>query len=38
METIKVYLDNMFLSIPDSEQVRRVKSELYDMMEDKYRE
>lgn len=38
METIKVYLDNMFLSIPDSEQVQRVKSELYDMMEDKYHE
>lgn len=38
METIKVYLDNMFLNIPDSEQVRRVKSELYDMMEDKYHE
>lgn len=38
METIKVYLDNMFLNIPDSEQVRRIKSELYDMMEDKYHE
>lgn len=38
METIKVYLDNMFLNIPDSEQVRRVKAELYDMMEDKYHE
>lgn len=38
METIKVYLDNMFLNIPDSEQVQRIKSELYDMMEDKYHE
>lgn len=38
METIKVYLDNMFLNIPDSEQVRKIRSELYDMMEDKYHE
>lgn len=38
METIKVYLDNMFLNIPDSEQTQRIKSELYDMMEDKYHE
>ena len=38
METIKVYLDNMFLNIPDSEQVQKIKSELYDMMEDKYHE
>ena len=38
METIQVYLDNMFLNIADSEQVRRIKTELYDMMEDKYHE
>lgn len=38
METIKVYLDNMFLNIPDTAQTRRVKADLYDMMEDKYYE
>lgn len=38
MEIIKNYLDNMFASLPDTEEVRRAKEELYQMMEDKYLE
>lgn len=38
METIKNYLDNMFLSFLETPQVLRAKSELSSMMEDKYQE
>lgn len=38
METLKNYLENMFLSLPDTPEVRRAKSELGQMMEDKYTE
>ncbi len=38
MDTIRNYLDTMFSSLPDSEEVRRAKQELLMMMEDKYNE
>lgn len=38
METIKNYLDTMFANIPDNEETRRAKQELFSMMEDKYNE
>jgi len=38
METIKNYLDQMFANMPNTEAVRRAKSELLQMMEDKYNE
>lgn len=38
MEIIKNYLDTMFTSLPDADEVRRAKEELYQMMEDKYLE
>lgn len=38
METIRTYLDNMFRSWPDTEEVRRIKSELLSDMTDKYNE
>lgn len=38
METIKNYLDTMFLGLPMTEEVKRAKEELYSMMEDKYNE
>ena len=38
METIKNYLDSMFSSLPDTEEVRRAKEEILQMMEDKYNE
>lgn len=38
METIRTYLDNMFLHLPKNEKVRRAKEELLGMMEDKYHE
>lgn len=38
MNTIRNYLDNMFLGLPDTEDVRRAKKELLAMMEDKYNE
>lgn len=38
METIKTYLENMFLSMPDTPEVQKAKEELYQMMEDKYYE
>lgn len=38
METIKNYLENMFLNIPYTEEVIKAKKELYQMMEDKYNE
>lgn len=36
MDTIKVYLDNMFKALPDNQKVRDAKAELFSMMEDKY--
>ena len=38
METLKNYLENMFLSLPNTPEVRRAKNELWQMMEDKYTE
>lgn len=38
METILSYLDNMFLSMPQTPEVLRAKEELSSMMEDKYNE
>lgn len=38
METIKNYLDNMFLGLPRTKEVQRAKEELLSMMEDKYQE
>lgn len=38
MNTIKNYLDNMFLGLPQTEDVTRAKMELLAMMEDKYYE
>jgi hypothetical protein len=38
METIKNYLDSMFLSLPNTNEVKRMKEELLQMMEDKYTE
>lgn len=38
MNTIRNYLDNMFLGLPNTEEVIRAKKELLAMMEDKYNE
>ena len=38
MNTIRNYLDNMFRNLPNTEAVRKAKSELLQMMEDKYEE
>lgn len=38
METIKNYLETMFQNMPNTEQVRKAKYELGQMMEDKYTE
>ena len=38
METIKTYLANMFMNLPDTPEVSRAKEELLSMMEDKYNE
>ena len=38
METIKNYLESMFRNLPATEKVMRAKSELLQMMEDKYTE
>jgi len=38
MNTIRNYLDNMFLGLPQTEDVTRAKNELLAMMEDKYNE
>lgn len=38
MNTIRNYLDNMFLGLPQTEDVARAKKELLAMMEDKYNE
>jgi len=36
MDILRVYLDNMFNSLPNNHKVRDAKEELYSMMEDKY--
>ena len=36
METLRIYLNNMFHSLPDTAEVQRAKDELWQMMEDKY--
>lgn len=38
MDTIKNYLENMFMHLPMTDEVLRAKRELGDMMEDKYHE
>ena len=38
METLKNYLENMFLNLPNTPEVRKAKTELLQMMEDKYTE
>lgn len=38
METIRNYLENMFMNLPNSAEVLRAKDELLQMMEDKYAE
>lgn len=38
MNTIRNYLDNMFLGLPQTDDVKRAKKELLAMMEDKYNE
>lgn len=38
METIKNYLESMFAGLPNSQEIKRAKDELYSMMEDKYQE
>lgn len=38
MEIIKNYLENMFIGLPGTEEVRKAKAELAAMMEDKYNE
>ena len=36
METLRIYLNNMFQNLPDTAEVQRAKDELWQMMEDKY--
>ncbi len=36
METLRNYLESMFASLPNTEEVQKAKSELFQMMEDKY--
>jgi len=38
MNTIRNYLENLFLGLPHTEDVNRAKNELLAMMEDKYNE
>ena len=38
METLRKYLESMFANLPNSPEVIRAKSELWQMMEDKYNE
>ena len=38
METIRNYLENMFLNLPRTSEVMKAKMELGQMMEDKYNE
>ena len=36
METLRIYLNTMFQSLPDTAEVQRARDELWQMMEDKY--
>ncbi len=38
METIREYLNNLFMSLPETPEVLRAKANLLEMMEDKYEE
>lgn len=38
METIKTYLENMFIHVKNTPEVQKAKAELLSMMEDKYQE
>ena len=38
MEAIRNYLESMFQNLPNTPEVQRAKSELWQMMEDKYTE
>lgn len=38
METIKTYIDNLFETVPNTEEVENIKSDLLDTMTDKYNE
>ena len=38
METINNYLENMFKTLPDTDEVNQLKEDLYSNMEDKYNE
>lgn len=38
METLKNYLESMFMNLPNTMEVRKAKDELWQMMEDKYAE
>lgn len=38
METIKIYLENMFRNLPGTKELERLKSELLSNMEDRYNE
>ena len=38
METIRNYLETMFLKLPNTPEVYKAKNELWQMMEDKYNE
>ena len=38
MDTIKNYLENMFINLPCTPEVKKAKQELWQMMEDKYNE
>lgn len=38
MDTIKTYLENMFMNLPQTAEINRAKAELLNMMEDKYNE
>ncbi len=38
METIREYLNNLFMNLPETPEVLRAKEELMEMMEDKYEE
>lgn len=38
METIRIYLENMFKGLPQTEEIKRLKSDILSNMEDKYKE
>ena len=38
MEAIREYLNNLFMSLPETPEVLRAKAELLEMMEDKFEE